>query len=115
MIYSTQKETYKSLNKYSVCLREKEFQGSFKFSKPHPEGFGKRQFFTMFCIEPLGTHALDPTMFNHFNPITEEGAVFVPHKLPHNTYDLIIVSKMATTHVGFKFRKQEKVRWSYVW
>lgn len=46
-----------------------------------------------------------PTMLKHCNPITGGGILVLP-KLLHITYDLISVSKMATTWVGFEFRKQ---------
>ena len=49
-------------------------------------------------------------MLKNGNPITEEGDILVLQKLSYITYDLIIVSKMATMQVGFEFRKQEEIR-----
>ena len=49
-------------------------------------------------------------MIKYRNSITEDGSI-----LGLSTYDLIIISKMMSTLVGFEFRKQEEFRWSWSW
>ena len=53
-------------------------------------------------------------MLMHGNPVTLEGVIFDLQKLFHSSYDLIMVSKMATTQAGFEFRKLKEIRRSKV-
>ena len=64
-------------------------------------------FLLFFNIIPIDINALSPMMLKDCNPITKEGGILVLRKLLHSTYSLIIISKLAITLMGFKFRKQE--------
>ena len=70
-------------------------------------------FSLFFCIVSLDRNAFDLMMLKNCNSITEEGSILVLQKLSHSIYNLIIVSKIATTHLVFEFKKQEEVRWNY--
>ena len=54
-------------------------------------------------------------MVDHSIHITEVVDIQILFEFLHKTYDLLIISKMGTTKVGFEFRKQENVRWRTVW
>ena len=70
----------------------------------------KEDKFSLFFFKiPLDINALRPKTINYCNPITDEGGILVLPKVLDSTNDLIIVSEMATTMVGFTSRKQEEV------
>lgn len=54
-------------------------------------------------------------MLKTCNPIREDDGVLGLQKLLHNINDMIIVSQIVSTQVEFEFKKQEEVRWIYVW
>ena len=73
----------------------------------------KQKSFSLFSLEPhptLDINGLCPTMLKHCNHITENDGIMVLQNLIHNTYNIIIVSEMATMNVRFEFRKQEVFR-----
>ena len=50
-------------------------------------------------------NALSAMMLKHYNPFTEEYGIQVLQKMCDSTYELIIVSKIVTTQVGFSVLK----------
>lgn len=65
-------------------------------------------FSIFFNIVPLDINTQDSKMLKHCNCTREEVDFQIFQKFLHNTHDHIVVSKMATTQVRFKFRKQEE-------
>lgn len=86
------------------------YEGHSKSSKKELEKQDTFPCFSIWLQAPF--NALGPTMLKHRNPIREEGYALVLQKLLDCTYDLIVVSKIASTQVGLEFREQEEVRWS---
>ena len=57
---------------------------------------------TVFTIVHFDINVLGPMILNHCKPIMEESGITVFHKHFHSTYDLTIVSKIATPLMEFE-------------